>query len=477
MESKSNEDSTFDSFLYEDDEELNLYQGIMNQNISTQQIAMLKEIKTKQNIINRLFKEKFEKNFFQFKLESLKEFESGLKEYLFSPGSNFLNYFPRLKRKLIKAKKIKEEKLKEKINIGSLLYLSLNGHGAQNNKNINDKFFKMSKNLSSSIAKNILSNALYKAKFEKKNKERLNKILSYRNLRFKNKKNIFNELHLENINNILNEDNKTNKNVQISKSINILNKNKFFSRNRNFSLKKYNATSYSINNDNFLNSFSPYTTFNTVYKRNSSRFYNRQCKVIKKDLNKFVDCLDEKTKLCNNKLIKIINGNRKINLRKTEEKNKEIVNLKKILFDNKIKRVKKRINNIKEIKSLINKAKMDTDGEFLLEKIKKNELKNFGHYINIMSDELVLNKINELYTKGELKKEGKIFKQNELERIKKKREKQLIVEHNRQKIKDNYNKMVKLENDLSKIKKKFNYTNIKTMIKNNNISYIDIKEI
>ena len=121
-------------------------------------------------------------------------------------------------------------------------------------------------------------------------------------------------------------------------------------------------------------------------------------------------------------------------MRKTEEKNKEIVNLKKILFDNKIKRVKKKINNIKEIKSLINKAKMDTDGEFLLEKIKKNELKNFGHYINIMSDELVLNKINELYTKGELKKEGKIFKQNELERIKKKREKQLIVEHNRQRI-------------------------------------------
>ena len=110
---------------------------------------------------------------------------------------------------------------------------------------------------------------------------------------------------------------------------------------------------------------------------------------------------------------------------------------------------------------------MDIDGEFTIEKVKKNELKNFGHYINIMSDDLVLNKVNELYTKGELKKEGKNFTQNEIERLKKKREKQLIVEHNRQKIKDNYNKMVKLENDLTDIKKKFNNTNLKIMIKNN----------
>ena len=392
-----------------------------------------------------------------------------------------MNYFPKLKRQIIKAKKIKEEKLKEKINIGSLLYLSLSGYGAQNNKNVNDKFFRMSKNLSSSLTKNILVNALYKAKYEKKNKERLNKILSYRNLRQNDKKFIIDELQLENINNILTENNKMNNNVQIDKVISILNKNKnkYLSRNSNFSLKKYNATTYSSNNDNFkvLKTFNPCSTYNNIYERNSSRLYNKQCKVIKKDLNNYVNNLDVKTKLCNNKLIKLINGNRKINLRKKEEKNKEIVNLKKILFDKKYEKPKKKINNIKEIKSLINKAKLDVDGEFTLEKIKRNELKNFGHYINIMSDDLVLNKINELYTKGELKKEGKNFTQDELEKLKKKRQKQLIVEHNRQKIKDNYNLMIKLENDLTDIKKKFNKTNIKTLIKNNKFFYSIDNEI
>ena len=420
MESESNKDSTYDSFLCEEDEELNLYQGIMNQNIGRKQISMSREIKNKQKIINRLFKDKFDKNFFNIKFESLKEFESSLKVYLFSPESQFLNYFPRLKRKLIKAKKIKEEKLKEKINIGSLLFLSLNGQRNQNNKNINDKFFKMSKNLSSSMAKDILSNSLYKVKYEKKNKERLNKILSYRNLRLKEKQKIIKELHLEDDNNILPEIDKTNT-AQINKAINILNKNnKLLSRNKNFSLKKYHATTYATNEDNFLKTFSPFSTLNNIYQRSSSKFYNRQCKIIQKDLNRQVNNLDEKTKLCNNKLIKLINGNKKINLRKKEEKNKEIVNLKKILFDKNYKKPKKKINNIKEIKSLINKAKMDIDGEFTIEKVKKNELKNFGHYINIMSDDLVLNKVNELYTKGELKKEGKNFTQNEIERLKRK---------------------------------------------------------
>ena len=38
MESESNKDSTYDSFLCEEDEELNLYQGIMNQNIGRKKI-------------------------------------------------------------------------------------------------------------------------------------------------------------------------------------------------------------------------------------------------------------------------------------------------------------------------------------------------------------------------------------------------------------------------------------------------------
>ena len=88
--------------------------------------------------------------------------------------------------------------------------------------------------------------------------------------------------------------------------------------------------------------------------KSSSRFYNKQCKIIQKDLNKCVNNLDEKTKLCKTKLIRLIDGNRKKNLRIREERNKEIVNLKKILLDKKNKKPKIKINNIKEIKSLIN---------------------------------------------------------------------------------------------------------------------------
>jgi hypothetical protein len=74
MESNFNEDSTYDSFLDQEDEELNLYQGIMNQKIGRRHITMDKEIRNKQKIINRLIKEKFGKNFIPIKLESLTTF-------------------------------------------------------------------------------------------------------------------------------------------------------------------------------------------------------------------------------------------------------------------------------------------------------------------------------------------------------------------------------------------------------------------
>ena len=99
-------------------------------------------------------------------------------------------------------------------------------------------------------------------------------------------------------------------------------------------------------------------------------------------------------------------------------------NLKKILFDKKIKKPKSKPNNILKIKSLIKKAQLDFDGEVTIEKIRRNELKNFGHYINIMSEDLVLSKVNELYNKWQLKKEGKNFTQDEMERLKKKRQKE-----------------------------------------------------
>ena len=462
MESKINEDSTFDSFCDEEDEELNLYQGIMNQDIGRRHITMDREIRRKKKIINRLFKEKFGKNFIPIKLESVQAFESGLKDYLFSPHSQFLNNFPKLKRKLLKERKVKEDKLKEKINIGSLLYLSM----ARNDKNINDKFFQRSKNLSSTMSKNILSNVLYKEKVEKKNKERINKILSYRNLRQSRLQTFKMPLEQNNLLNLLPVDEqKNNSNINNTK-------NKILSRNTKSSLQKFQTMATSLNNENkennSLKTLSPISTITNFHQKSYSKYFTKYSKDLQKDLNRYVDNLDSQTNLCNNKLISLINTNRKKNLRRREERNKEIVNLKKIIYDKKKLRPKKKINNIFQIKTLINKAKMDFEGEATIEKIRKNELRNFGHYINIMSEDLVLAKVNELYSKFELKKEGKNFTQDELDRLKKKRrkkEQELIVDHNRQKIKDNYIKMIKLENDLSNIKDKFNKTNLKVIQK------------
>ena len=462
MESKINEDSTFDSFCDEEDEELNLYQGIMNQDIGRRHITMDREIRRKKKIINRLFKEKFGKNFIPIKLESVQAFESGLKDYLFSPHSQFLNNFPKLKRKLLKERKVKEDKLKEKINIGSLLYLSM----ARNDKNINDKFFQRSKNLSSTMSKNILSNVLYKEKVEKKNKERINKILSYRNLRQSRLQTFKMPLEQNNLLNLLPVDEqKNNSNINNTK-------NKILSRNTKSSLQKFQTMATSLNNENkennSLKTLSPFSTITNFHQKSYSKYFTKYSKDLQKDLNRYVDNLDSQTNLCNNKLISLINTNRKKNLRRREERNKEIVNLKKIIYDKKKLRPKKKINNIFQIKALINKAKMDFEGEATIEKIRKNELRNFGHYINIMSEDLVLTKVNELYNKFELKREGKNFTQDELDRLKKKRrkkEQELIVDHNRQKIKDNYIKMIKLENDLSNIKDKFNKTNLKVIQK------------
>lgn len=423
---------------------------------------MDREIRRKKKIINRLFKEKFGKNFIPIKLESVQAFESGLKDYLFSPHSQFLNNFPKLKRKLLKERKVKEDKLKEKINIGSLLYLSM----ARNDKNINDKFFQRSKNLSSTMSKNILSNVLYKEKVEKKNKERINKILSYRNLRQSRLQTFKMPLEQNNLLNLLPVDEqKNNSNINNTK-------NKILSRNTKSSLQKFQTMATSLNNENkennSLKTLSPFSTITNFHQKSYSKYFTKYSKDLQKDLNRYVDNLDSQTNLCNNKLISLINTNRKKNLRRREERNKEIVNLKKIIYDKKKLRPKKKINNIFQIKTLINKAKMDFEGEATIEKIRKNELRNFGHYINIMSEDLVLAKVNELYSKFELKKEGKNFTQDELDRLKKKRrkkEQELIVDHNRQKIKDNYIKMIKLENDLSNIKDKFNKTNLKVIQK------------
>ena len=470
MESNIKKDSNFYPFLHDEKEELKIYQGVMNQKIGKKKMIISNEIGNRLRVINRLFKEKFGENFFQIKPESLKFFESGLKKYLFSPQSEFLNNFPKLKSKINKQRKIKEEKLKEKINMGSLLYLSLSSKYTKSTKhtNMNDKLFQLSKNLTTSMSKDMLSNALYKIKYKDKNKERFNKILSYRNKRYK-----LQLQHQEKNNNNFNNENNQFPEIILNSDINEDSKNNFkaerylktyISRNSALNLKKYEtATSHLDNLDNSIKSFSPFSTFcNNNYKSTSN--FLKKSKIFQKDFNENVENLNENTKICNKKLIRLINGNRKKNMRIKEENNKEMINLKAILIGKKDKKPKKKINNIIQIKSLIKKAKLDSEGEATINKIRKNELKNFGHYIHIMSDNLALDKVNVLFTKEELKLQGKNLSRDELERLRKKRKKELIVFNSRKKTKDNYYKILRLENDLTSIKDKFEKTNNKAIL-------------
>ena len=160
MESKIKDDSISDSFFGENDKKINLFKDVMSKTVERKNIIMSDEIKKKQKIINKLIKEKFGNNFIPIKFDSLTKFQKSLKTFLFSPQSYFLNNFPRLRRKLIKEEQIREKRLKEKINMGNLLYLYTSGIGTYNNKNINDKCFRLSKNLSPNLSKKTLTDVL-----------------------------------------------------------------------------------------------------------------------------------------------------------------------------------------------------------------------------------------------------------------------------------------------------------------------------
>jgi hypothetical protein len=241
MEKTENrEDDSYDSIIYDLEDDFKLYKGIMNQKISKKNIILSNEISKKKKIINRLFKDRFGNNFIPIKLESLRAFESFVRFYLFSPQSKILSRFPKLKKRILHEKDINYNALKDKINIGSLLYLNLSGNGTTLNKNINEKFFQISKNLSTTISKDTISNSVYNVKFLKKNVERINKILSDKG-KGKTLQDLSNKkIKLSNINNIGTNNNNykgrnfTNDNLrtkQLTTNKNIFNKDDNFKIN------------------------------------------------------------------------------------------------------------------------------------------------------------------------------------------------------------------------------------------------------
>ena len=132
------------------------------------ELKLNREIKKKKYQISNMFNMKFGKNFLNQKPESLKIFEKRLAKYLFDPDSKFLAKFPKLQRRLRHEKKISEELLKERINMGSMVYFDLNGKNIRRTRNINngkEKMLSISKNFSYTPTKDIIENTYYKVKF------------------------------------------------------------------------------------------------------------------------------------------------------------------------------------------------------------------------------------------------------------------------------------------------------------------------
>ena len=140
------------------------------------ELRLTREIKRKKYQISHMFNTKFGKNFLNQKPESLKIFEKRLAKYLFDPDSRFLAKFPKLQRQLRHEKKISEELLKAKIDMGSMLFYDLTGKNIRIIRNINngkEKLLEISKNFVHAPIKDVVANTFYKKKFWDKNSKRL----------------------------------------------------------------------------------------------------------------------------------------------------------------------------------------------------------------------------------------------------------------------------------------------------------------
>ena len=177
-----NSDDSYDSSLNSKDEiEPIYYQNIMTQKINKKLDTILsKEIIKRKKIIYDLFQKKFGPNFLLKKPESLNSFEFLLGKHFFSSSSKFLkNFFPQIYQRISHEKKVDAEKLKSKINMGSMMYLTLRKHLVSNKASISDKLLYISKNFSRKEEKDLVSNLYFKFKknAQKRKMLKLNKHL------------------------------------------------------------------------------------------------------------------------------------------------------------------------------------------------------------------------------------------------------------------------------------------------------------
>ena len=235
------------------------------------ELKLNREIKKKKYQISNMFNMKFGKNFLNQKPESLKIFEKRLAKYLFDPDSKFLAKFPKLQRRLRHEKKISEELLKERINMGSMVYFDLNGKNIRRTRNMNngkEKMLSISKNFSYTPTKDIIENTYYKVKFWSKYSKNLKNYFKNRLPGYKD--NCIEENDDENI--VLNgEDNISIKDLMIKDNTQRETTSITTNINTNQNISNKNNNSNSNTKNNTLNNNNIYNINNSTNLRNEKQ--------------------------------------------------------------------------------------------------------------------------------------------------------------------------------------------------------------
>ena len=178
----STNDQQKDLLVLDEIFEPTIYTDTMKQKLDRRKSFILpREIHRKQTQIYRMFNKGFGKYFLNIKPEALNILEKQMRIYFFSPKSQFLMNYPRIRHLFYADKKINYDELKQKINMGNLFYLSENKKKSKQESlatNTNEKLIAFSKNFESKNTKDIVTSEFFKAKFWKKNKKRISRILS-----------------------------------------------------------------------------------------------------------------------------------------------------------------------------------------------------------------------------------------------------------------------------------------------------------
>ena len=174
------DESSSDSYISIEETKPKFMENIMIQNLDKKRNVNLSlEITKRKKIFNRYIRNNFGQNFIKIKPESYLDLVDKCKTFYFSPESQFLSNFPKLKAKILKERNINNNKLLTKIDLGNLLYLSeaRKKRYLDQNDQKNERLITYSKNFSSQNTKDLISNEIYKATFWDKNAKKNEKIL------------------------------------------------------------------------------------------------------------------------------------------------------------------------------------------------------------------------------------------------------------------------------------------------------------